>query len=78
MLFTSPSGAVQIIAIWIGVLACVAIPNRRCLVIMFLSIPPLIGNVLLLKLPLSNGWGLIVSSWLVSFTTLKIEDTKDS
>lgn len=66
MLFTSPSGAVQIAAIWVGVIACIAFPNKRCLVIMFLAIPPLIGNVLLLKLPLTNEWGLIVSSWLVS------------
>ncbi|PYH56941.1 pantothenate transporter [Aspergillus niger CBS 101883] len=66
MLYTSPSGAVQIVAIWIGVLGCQLLPNNRSLVVILLSIPPLIGNVLLLKLPLTTGWGLIVSSWLAS------------
>lgn len=70
MLYTSPSGAVQIVAIWIGVLGCQLLPNNRSLVVILLSIPPLIGNVLLLKLPLTTGWGLIVSSWLVGFVYL--------
>ncbi|PYH37483.1 major facilitator superfamily transporter [Aspergillus neoniger CBS 115656] len=65
MLYTSPSGAVQIVAIWIGVLGCQLLPNNRSLVVILLSIPPLIGNILLLKLPLTTGWGLIVSSWLL-------------
>ncbi|EYE99853.1 pantothenate transporter [Aspergillus ruber CBS 135680] len=66
MLFTSPSGAVQIVAIWIGIFGCILLPNSRCLVVMSLAIPPLIGNILLLKLPLTAGWGLIVSPWLAS------------
>ncbi|KAJ5639048.1 uncharacterized protein N7484_006910 [Penicillium longicatenatum] len=66
MLFTSPSGAIQILAIWIGVFACRCLPNNRCLVIILLSIPPFVANILLLKLPLTSGWGLIVSSWLAS------------
>lgn len=66
MLFTSPSGAVQIVAIWIGILGCILLPNNRCLVVISLTIPPIIGNILLLKLPLTAGWGLIISSWLAS------------
>ncbi|CAI7657862.1 unnamed protein product [Penicillium discolor] len=73
MLFTSPSGAVQIVAIWVGVIACIVLPNKRCLVIIFLAIPPLIGNVLLLKLPLTNQWGLIVCSWLVYGADIKTQ-----
>jgi hypothetical protein len=33
---------------------------------MALIIPPLIGNVLLLKLTVDAGWGMIASAWLVS------------
>ncbi|RWQ94080.1 major facilitator superfamily domain-containing protein [Paecilomyces variotii] len=66
MLYTSPSGAVQIVFIWIGVLGCFLMPNKRCLVVIFLIIPPFVGNILLLRLPISAGWGLIVASWLSS------------
>ncbi|KAK1147334.1 hypothetical protein N8T08_001411 [Aspergillus melleus] len=66
LLHTAPSGAVQIAFIWIAVTACLIFPGRRSLIVMFLIIPPLIGNVLLLKLPLSAQWGLIVASWLAS------------
>lgn len=65
MLFTSPSGAVQIVAIWIGILGCILLPNNRCLIMIFLTIPPLIANILLLKRPVTAGWGLIVPSWLM-------------
>lgn len=66
MLYTSPSGAVQIVFIGIGVLGCFLMPNKRCLVVILLIVPPFVGNILLLKLPISAGWGLIVASWLVS------------
>ncbi|PYI00506.1 MFS general substrate transporter [Aspergillus sclerotiicarbonarius CBS 121057] len=66
MLCTSPSGAVQILAIWVGIFGCFILPRNRCVVVIFLTIPPLIGNILLLKLPISAGWGLIMSSWLAS------------
>lgn len=41
-------------------------PRNRCAIAMILCIPPLIGCFLLLKLPASAGWGVVVSSWLVS------------
>lgn len=66
MLYTAPSGAVQIAMIWIGVAACMLFPRQRMLVAIVLIIPPLAGNVLLLKLPLDAGWGMIGASWLVS------------
>lgn len=66
MLYTSPSGAVQVVLLWFGVMLCFIIPRQRTLVVVILTIPPIIGNVLMLKLPLSAGWGLIVSAWLVS------------
>lgn len=66
MLFTAPSGAVQVALLWIGVAGCWIFPNNRTLVTMALIIPPLVGNVLLMQLSLDAGWGMIVSAWLVS------------
>ncbi|CZR51344.1 related to allantoate permease [Phialocephala subalpina] len=40
--------------------------KNRSLIVMILVIVPLIGNILLLKLSLSSGWGMIVASWLAS------------
>ncbi|EEA28864.1 hypothetical protein TMatcc_002783 [Talaromyces marneffei ATCC 18224] len=66
ILYTAPSGAVQILLLWIGVLLCYLVPNNRTVVAFCLCIPPLVGNVLLMKLTVSAGWGLIVASWLSS------------
>jgi MFS family permease len=65
ILYTAPSGAVQILLLWIGVLLCYLVPRNRTAVAFCLCIPPLVGNVLLMKLTVSAGWGLIVASWLV-------------
>lgn len=65
MLYTAPSGAVQIALLWIGVGLVFILPNQRTLVILVLIIPPLIGTVFLMKLDVSAQWGLIVASWLV-------------
>ncbi|KAK8023560.1 major facilitator superfamily transporter [Apiospora rasikravindrae] len=64
MLYTAPSGAAQVLLLWIGVAGCSLFPHNRTLVVLALIIPPFIGNVLLLKLSLDSGWGMIVSSWL--------------
>ncbi|KAF7556800.1 hypothetical protein G7Z17_g1125 [Cylindrodendrum hubeiense] len=69
MLYTAPSGAVQIFVLWIGVALCHFFPRQRTLVILVLIIPPLIGNVFLMKLDVTAGWGLIVASWLASCIT---------
>ncbi|KAE8140837.1 MFS general substrate transporter [Aspergillus pseudotamarii] len=66
MLYTSPSGAIQIIFIWVGIIFCWLWPNRRCAIAIGLSIVPLTGIILLFALPLSAGWGMIVASWLAS------------
>jgi hypothetical protein len=65
LLYGSPSGAVQILFIWISVFLCYMFPNRRCLIVIGLITIPLVGCILLMKLPLSAGWGMIVASWLV-------------
>ncbi|KAJ9145006.1 Pantothenate transporter [Pleurostoma richardsiae] len=69
MLYTAPSGAVQIALVWIGVLGCTIFPRNRTLVALALVIPPLVGNALLLRLSLNAGWGMIASSWLASCIT---------
>ncbi|KAL3476893.1 major facilitator superfamily domain-containing protein [Aspergillus californicus] len=66
MLYTAPSGAVQLFLLWIGVLLSYLFPQRRTFVVVLLTIPPIVGNILMLVLPLSSGWGLIVSAWLAS------------
>jgi MFS family permease len=66
LLYGSPSGAVQIAFIWIGVGACWFFPNSRSLIVLLISIVPLVGCVLLTVLPTDAGWGMIVASWLAS------------
>lgn len=66
MLYTAPSGAVQVGMLWIGVALCWFFPRNRTLVVCALVIPPVIGNILLIKLPLNARWGIIASAWLVS------------
>ncbi|KAJ5279274.1 hypothetical protein N7478_004646 [Penicillium angulare] len=67
VLYTAPSGALQILLLWIGTFLVFLFPRQRNFVALALIIPPLIGTVFLFKLTLSAEWGLIVASWLVSF-----------
>ncbi|KAJ5123146.1 hypothetical protein N7448_009243 [Penicillium atrosanguineum] len=69
MLYTAPSGAVQIAMLWIGTALVYLVPRQRTLVVLALIIPPLIGCVFLLKLDVSAQWGLIVASWMASCIT---------
>lgn len=69
MLYTAPSGAVQIAMLWIGVLACVLMPQNRTLVALVLILPALAGTICLLELSLDAGWGMIAASWLASCIT---------
>ncbi|KAK4865663.1 hypothetical protein LT330_009096 [Penicillium expansum] len=69
MLYTAPSGAVQVTLLWIGVGLVFIFPNQRTLVVLVLIIPPLIGTVFLMKLDVTAQWGLIVASWLSSCIT---------
>ncbi|CZT49580.1 related to permease of the major facilitator superfamily [Rhynchosporium secalis] len=65
LLHGCPSGAVQICAIWIGIIATFIWPQRRSLIIMFLVAIPLAGCIMLLVLPL-KGWPIIIGAWLGS------------
>lgn len=46
--------------LWIGFLLCYLVPRNRTAVCFCLCIPPLVGNVVLMKLTVSAG-GLIVA-----------------
>lgn len=65
MLYTSPSGAVQIVFVWISLAFGCLWPNRRCAIVIGFTIVPLTGIILLFVLPLSAGWGMIIALWLV-------------
>ncbi|KAJ5246356.1 hypothetical protein N7468_001339, partial [Penicillium chermesinum] len=69
MLYTAPSGAVQIALLWVGTSLVYMFPRQRTFVVLALIIPPLVGTIFLLKLSLSAEWGLIVASWLASCIT---------
>ncbi|TDZ49595.1 putative transporter [Colletotrichum trifolii] len=55
--------------LWLGVIGCLLFPKNRTLVALVLILPPLAGNVLLLKLSTDAGWGMIGASWLASCIT---------
>ncbi|KAE8412950.1 major facilitator superfamily domain-containing protein [Aspergillus pseudocaelatus] len=69
MLYTAPSGAVQMALLWIGVALATILPRQRTLVALMLIIPPLVGTVFLFKLDLTAEWGMIAMSWLASCIT---------
>lgn len=66
MLLTAPSGAISLGMLAVAMIGCSILPKYRCLVLILVTIVPLVGNILLLKLPLSATWGLVASSWLAS------------
>ncbi|CAI7619475.1 unnamed protein product [Penicillium manginii] len=64
MLYTAPSGAVQVCLLWIGTALVYWFPLQRNLVVLLLIIPPFIGTIFLMKLEVAAGWGLIVAAWM--------------
>lgn len=78
MLYTAPSGAVQIALLWVGTVLVMVFPRQRNFIVLVLVIPPLIGTIFLLKLDLSAKWGLIVAAWVVSYIeSNKVADRTD-
>ncbi|SCW03849.1 LAFE_0H00364g1_1 [Lachancea fermentati] len=69
MEYGSPSGAVQLMFVWIGVLLVKIFPKERALISILLVCVPLVGNIMLLCLSSSSGWWVIVASWLGSVAT---------
>lgn len=68
MLVGLPSGGVSFVLVWVGALGPAIYPNSRCFVGIFVAIMPLMGTLLLLFLPASNGWGIVVSTWFAGAT----------
>lgn len=68
MLVGLPSGAVSFVLVWVGALGPTFFPNARCLVGIFVASMPLMGTLLLLFLPASNNWGIVVATWFAGST----------
>ncbi|KAL4984661.1 major facilitator superfamily domain-containing protein [Aspergillus falconensis] len=68
MLVGLPGGAIAFALVWIGALIPMEWPNARCFGGIFLCSMPMIGSLLLLTLPASNSWGIVVSTWLAACT----------
>jgi MFS family permease len=68
MLVGLPSGGVSFVLVWVGALVPLFFPNSRCLVGIFVVSMPLMGTLLLLFLPASNSWGIVVSTWFAGST----------
>ncbi|VEU24378.1 DEKNAAC105537 [Brettanomyces naardenensis] len=69
LIYSAPSGAVQFFFIWVGIAMLWLVPKQRCYIIMILILIPLAGNIALLCMRHSSGWGVIVGSWLGSCIT---------
>ena len=59
-----PGPGLQLIFIWLGVLACKYFPNGRGLIQTVLIIPPLVGVIVLQTLSYDHTWGLVIAYWL--------------
>ncbi|KAH7138450.1 major facilitator superfamily domain-containing protein [Dendryphion nanum] len=68
MLVGLPSGAVSFALVWVGALGPTLFPNTRCFIGIFVASMPLMGTLLLLFLPASNAWGIVVSTWFAGAT----------
>ncbi len=66
MLVGLPSGAIQVLTIWLCALGMQWTKNYRYAWGLFATIIPLVGSILLLVLPATNSWGIVVSTWLAA------------
>lgn len=66
MKYGSPAGAVQLLFVWIAVVAVKLFPKERSMVSLTLICVPLAGSIMVLTLKKSSGWWVIVGSWLGS------------
>ncbi|KAL7908502.1 MFS general substrate transporter [Trichoderma velutinum] len=68
MLVAIPGGAIAFVLVWIGAVGPRIFPNTRSVFGVFLAVVPMIGSILLLTLPQSASWGIVVSTWLAGCT----------
>ncbi|CAR21357.1 KLTH0A07832p [Lachancea thermotolerans CBS 6340] len=66
MKYGSPAGAVQLLFIWVAVVAVKLFPRERAMISLALVCVPLAGSIMVLSLKQSSGWWIIVGSWLGS------------
>lgn len=69
MLVGLPSGAVQIIAVWISALGMRWTKDMRSWWGFFMTLVPLVGSITMLSLPKSDKWGIVISTWLAACTS---------
>ncbi|KAF2019843.1 MFS general substrate transporter [Aaosphaeria arxii CBS 175.79] len=68
MLVGLPGGAISFALVWVGALGPALRPNTRCFIGIFVAAMPMMGTLLLLLLPASNSWGIVVSTWFAGST----------
>ncbi|KAJ6439263.1 Acyl-CoA dehydrogenase [Purpureocillium lavendulum] len=68
MLLGTPSGAISFATVWISALGPRIFPNTRIYTIIFLSLIPLAGSLVLLLVPADaksgNAWAIVAATWL--------------
>lgn len=71
MLVGLPGGVVNILTTWFGAFAPRFIPSRysRVIAALLLCCIPLVGAILLMTLPASSRWGIVVSTWMAGAVT---------
>lgn len=69
MLVGLPSGAIQIIAVWISALGIRWTKDTSSWWGILMTLVPLVGSITMLCLPKSDKWGIVVSTWLAACTS---------
>lgn len=69
MLVGLPCGALEIIVTWIAALGMRYTKNLRSFWGILLTLVPLIGSALMMTIPKSEKWGIVVSTWLAACST---------
>lgn len=68
MLVGLPAGGVSFILIWIGALGPLKFPETRCFFGIFLAVMPMMGSLMVLFLPETSEWGIVVGTWFAGST----------
>lgn len=66
MLVGLPCGAMEILVTWIAALGMRYTKNLRNFWGILLTLVPLIGSALMMSIPKSEKWGIVVSTWLAA------------
>jgi ACS family allantoate permease-like MFS transporter len=69
MLVGLPCGALEIIVTWVAALGMRYTKNMRSFWGILLTLVPLIGSALMMTIPKSEKWGIVVATWLAACST---------